>query len=213
MKKILGISDRQGIDLPLQPLDESALLPAKQPSRVVRNHGPARWRILATLAVGWFHGVLLFWDAVPVFAGEVFFLMMGVGLGLAWFILLLTTLGYCSREKVVLVLTIPLVGILGVAGIETDVGLGLRLWLCENQLKQYAANAPPNPQGIHAGERVGLFQVTRMQKSSGAFCLYDNHGFLNRCGIAYVPPGTGPLLGIRMGHRVYGDWYTSWSKF
>ena len=175
------------------------------------GHVLVYWRVLGVLTGGWSFAVLLLWDAA---SDPDLFLLLGPAFGLAWMFLLFATYKSYSRETIGLAFAVPLAGVLVVAALVTGADLKLRLWLCETELKQYAANAPVDPPEFDADKMVGLFLVTGVKKSNSAFCLFGPHGFLNRYGIAYIPVGTGPLPPeIRIQHSIYGDWYTFWWKF
>jgi hypothetical protein len=95
----------------------------------------------------------------------------------------------------------------------TRVGLTLRVALCEPVLTCHIANLPPGTRDYHEPRLVGLFWVHEEQEHQGAVALYTSYGFMNRYGVAYLPPGTSLPRPIRHLQHLYGPWYAFEWKF
>jgi hypothetical protein len=54
---------------------------------------------------------------------------------------------------------------------------------------------------------VGLMRVQETEECEGGVYLYTGNEFLDRVGVAYLPPGTQPAGRIRVDH-LYGPWYS-----
>jgi hypothetical protein len=142
------------------------------------------------------------------------FAAAGLLIGLAWLCVLLIpphlprSAGEACRWA-----SVPLAGLLGLAAVSGP-GLMLRVALCERQLTAYVAGVPPGTGGIHPPKRVGLFSVDETEEYQGIVLLYTDSGFLDRFGVAYVPPGKGPpqVFKVRFSH-LYGPWYRFRWKF
>jgi hypothetical protein len=107
-------------------------------------------------------------------------------------------------------------GSLGLILAFTDVGLMIRIALCEASLSGYAAQIPPNDgNSLHVPQPVGLFLVNGEENYQGIIFLYTSSAFINREGVAYVPPSTLPpsQLPRRRLRHLYGPWYCFTWKF
>jgi hypothetical protein len=99
------------------------------------------------------------------------------------------------------------VGVLGCALLVTDRGLALRVVLSEAALSEYAGAVVAA--GVTDGRpgRVGLFWVDEVSVYDGGVYFYTTWSFLNRHGVAYLPPGTAPAPRISV-QQLYGPWYS-----
>jgi hypothetical protein len=107
-------------------------------------------------------------------------------------------------------------GCLGLVLAFSDVGLMARIALCEPSLSSYAVQVPPgggNP--MHAAQPAGLFLIDGEENYQGIVFLYTSSAFINREGVAYVPPGTvvPPTIPRRRLRHLYGPWYWFSWKF
>jgi hypothetical protein len=93
----------------------------------------------------------------------------------------------------------------------TDLGLMVRLYLCEPQVAAYVAGlAPKTAEFPHEPRAVGLFQVVGTWGSPGGASMQTTTGFLDHRlhGLVYAPGHAGPLVYNK--HRtshLYGPWY------
>jgi hypothetical protein len=60
---------------------------------------------------------------------------------------------------------------------------------------------------------VGLFLVEGIEEFQGAIFLYTSNGFINRYGIAYVPPGTELPPRRFLIKNLSGNWYSFGWRF
>jgi hypothetical protein len=101
-------------------------------------------------------------------------------------------------------------GTLGFLLAVTPVGLMARVALCQRSLERYAGKVlQEGGKEFHQAQLVGLFLVNGEAQERGVALLYTSNGFLNRVGVAYIPPGTEPLPRIPRHHleHLYGPWY------
>jgi hypothetical protein len=101
------------------------------------------------------------------------------------------------------------VGAFGLVIGMTDLGLMVRLFLCERQMIAYTARvAPETTEFQHAPRAVGLFLVDGTQEYQGAVYLYTSGGFLDREGVVYYPRGTNPPQPGRISaDHLFGPWH------
>jgi hypothetical protein len=84
-------------------------------------------------------------------------------------------------------------GCLGVVLALTDVGLAARVALSRPWLEDYARQVPRDKRNSsHEPRWVGLFRVDGTENQGGAVFLYTGTGYLNRYGVAYIPPDERP---------------------
>ncbi len=104
-------------------------------------------------------------------------------------------------------LSAGIAGLLGLLLAFTDVGFMFRVALSERALGAYVATVPSGTKNSsHSNRLVGLFLVDGTEENNGAVVLYTSSGFLDRYGIAYVPPGAIPPSGVSVKH-LFGPWY------
>jgi hypothetical protein len=167
-------------------------------------------RILTVLAWLWLAVALPFLTD----AGCDMFVALGLAaswavLGIIWLVLL--PVGW--RTGWAWLLSAGVAGCLGLVFGLTNLGLVLRVALSESSLAGYAAEVQPD--FLHPPQRVGLFLVDGESTYDGIVFLYTSQGFLNREGLAYVPPGTELPAQIPRHHlrHLYGPWYWACWRF
>jgi hypothetical protein len=131
----------------------------------------------------------------------------GFCIGMTWVLYSVTWPQFLSQPSRKWWLSIPLAGSLGVALLFSNYGLALRIMLCENSLREYIATVPPGQPADGKVQWIGLFRVEEVTEYQGAVYFYTGAGFLDRSGLAYIPPGLLPTPKIRV-HHLYGPWYT-----
>jgi hypothetical protein len=89
----------------------------------------------------------------------------------------------------------------------TDLGLTLRVALCEAALRDYAAKVSAEGVRDEPPRWVGLFQVEEATVFDRGVYLYTSWSFLNRHGVAHLPPGSKPAPRTSLRH-LYGSWYS-----
>jgi hypothetical protein len=98
----------------------------------------------------------------------------------------------------------------------TTIGLQLRIALSESALTDYALQVVKNGgEFSHKPRPVGLFFVDGEEQYEGVVFLYTSQSFINREGVAYVPPGVNAPQQIPR-HRLrplYGPWYICYWLF
>jgi hypothetical protein len=91
----------------------------------------------------------------------------------------------------------------------TDIGLIVRLYLCETQLNAYADTIEPGAvEHFDDPITVGSFHVDETDEYNGVVAVYTCHGFLNRYGIARIPEGASTPPWLRGFRHLYGQWYS-----
>ncbi len=119
-----------------------------------------------------------------------------------------------SRAGKAWYLSAALAGLVGFLFAFTDLGLKLRIALCESRLTAYAANVgPETSETLHGARRVGLFEVDGTEERAGVVLLYTSRSWLNRHGLAYNPQGKQIQGRFRPLQRLYGPWYSFEWKF
>jgi hypothetical protein len=100
-------------------------------------------------------------------------------------------------------------GGLGAALAFTDIGLVARVAVSRPWLDAYARQVAPGTAVAHEPRWVGLFLVEQTEEEAGVVFLYTSRSFLNRNGVAWVPPGQGTTrLGSRHIHDcLHGPWH------
>jgi hypothetical protein len=103
-------------------------------------------------------------------------------------------------------------GVIGLIVAATDLGLVVRLFLCERQLTAYAAAVAPGTSDVlQEPTSVGLFRVDKAEEDRGAVYLYTNS---HQVGLVYFPGGTSPpYRGGMKTHHLYGPWHLFRWKF
>jgi hypothetical protein len=130
----------------------------------------------------------------------------GVTIGVVWVIMSFknwTILWKSARKRW---LSVPLVGVLGFVLAVTQWGFMARTKVSEDRLRTYVEAVRPGT-SQRAPQWVGLFRVEETEEYEGAVYLYTGHAFINRVGLAYMPPGAQPPEGIGVKH-LFDDWYT-----
>jgi hypothetical protein len=107
-------------------------------------------------------------------------------------------------------------GCLGLVLAFSDIGLMIRIALCEPSLSGYAAQIPPGGgKPLHGPRPIGLFLVDGEENYQGIVFLYTSSAFIDREGVAFVPTGTTPPSQIprRRLRHLYGPWHWFSWKF
>ena len=102
--------------------------------------------------------------------------------------------------------SVPFAGALAIGLALTDWGLMLRVALCEAELADYAATVSAEGLPADLPGRVGLFHVDWVTTYDGGVYFYTATSFLNRHGVAHLPPGSKPAPRTFVRH-LYGRWY------
>jgi hypothetical protein len=76
-------------------------------------------------------------------------------------------------------LSIPLAGMIGIALTFGQIGLKIRIALCESSLRDYVEGVPQD-HGDQTHRWVGLFHVDETENFKGAVYCYTSQGFLNQ---------------------------------
>jgi len=84
--------------------------------------------------------------------------------------------------------------------------------ISEESLQSYVASVPAGALPDRTRRWVGLFRVEETEEYGGAIYLYTSHGFLDRHGIAFLPPGTTPAPRMSVRH-LFGPWYNFTWRF
>jgi hypothetical protein len=103
-------------------------------------------------------------------------------------------------------LAVPATAIFGAALQVADVGLTLRVALCEDSLDRFVATVKPGGKGDHEPRWVGLFRVDYVQEYEGGVYLFTSDSFINQNGVAHLPNGAPVAPRMRVRH-LYGPWY------
>ncbi len=166
------------------------------------------WVLIGASWVWFLFALIYFTDVACPF--NVFLVLGGSGLGLGVVWLVLTAVWpHLIRHSVCAVwLTVPAAGLLGSALLLTSWGLLVRVALSETTLRKCAANAAAAG-GVpdEFPEMVGLFWVEDVRVDGGGVYFYTSRSFLNRHGVAYLPPGSASVPRISVCH-LYGSWYS-----
>jgi hypothetical protein len=166
---------------------------------------PLAARVLAGGTWVWLlFAVVHFTDAAcSVFA---FFDVAATGLVLGFLWISFTALDPWLLRRYVW-LSVPFAGALAVGLALTDWGLVLRVALCEADLADCAATVSAGRLPEDLPGRVGLFHVDWVTRYDGGVYFYTSTSFLNRHGVAHLPPGAKPAPRTSIRH-LYGRWYS-----
>jgi len=137
------------------------------------------------------------------------FLAIGVGgiiIGAVWIALSFMWPRLLRRPARKVWLSVPLASLLGLLSLS-NLGLVLRIKLCEGALSEYVANVSANGVPAEPDEWVGLFKVDDTWVYDGGVYLFTSTSFLNHHGVAHLPPGSKPPGRITVRH-LYGSWYS-----
>jgi hypothetical protein len=130
----------------------------------------------------------------------------GGSLGVAWLALTCAKPSLLRPPAGAWWLAVPAAGALGVGLLVTDLGLRLRVALCEDSLSRLVAAVKPGEQD-HEPRWVGLFQVQEVHEYQGGVYLFTSQSWLNRHGVAYLPDGAPVEPRMSVCH-LYGPWYS-----
>jgi hypothetical protein len=170
-------------------------------------------RMLVGLAWLWFLAAMVFLTD-PGCDFRVFLLVgfSGFFIGIMWLVMTILNRSLIFGTVPKRWLSVPLAGILAQLFLVTDWGITLRVRSCEGQLNSYVASVPAGTDD-QTPRWIGLFRIEETVEHDGAVYLYTGHPFIDRAGVAYIPPGTKLAGGIRADRRLHGDWYSFIWKF
>jgi hypothetical protein len=151
--------------------------------------------------------VLFLSEPAHNFVAMLFLGASGLVIGTTWLIFTVVKPQLLSSTSRRWWLTVPLAGGLGVVLLITNWGLALRIALCESTLHNHIAGLSAGSNVQRRPERIGLFRFEEVEEYQGSVYFYTGSGFLNRYGLAYIPPGQRPAPWMSVRH-VYGPWYT-----
>lgn len=159
--------------------------------------------------------------ALPFLTDAACNMFVGMALSAAWLVLAVAWLVLpirpgVTRDDMVWWACAANAGCLGLVLAFTNIGLIARIALSESSLIAHASHvAADGGDFLHDQQLVGLFLVDGEESYQGVVLMYTSQGFLNREGIAYVPPGTPVPTQIprRRLRHLFGCWYTCVWKF
>ena len=168
-------------------------------------------KVFRLIAVAGWLGLLL---AVPVvtdagidFLVFVFLWSVGPMLPIVYFVAaLISHRDFLTVRGCILWLGPPAAGGLIIVLSATGYPLAVRVWLSERSLLAHAADVAAGVTDGNEPQCVGLFHVRETWSRKGADFFYTRSGWLDKEGIAHIPPGTPPISRIRATHLT-GDWY------
>jgi hypothetical protein len=174
------------------------------------------WSVISIIAAAW----LWFLAALPFFTDAacdffVFFVLgfAGVLIGISW-LTLTSALPRLRRPPTLWWwLSVPMVGILACVLLASDWPFALRVALSERALQRHVDAFPRDTPPDRVPRWVGLLHVNETEESDGAVFIYTSTSYLNRHGVAHIPPGSNPMLKIVRRQHLYGDWYKFEWKF
>lgn len=118
-----------------------------------------------------------------------------------------------SRPSKLLWFAIPIITLLPLALSTTNYGLAFRLWLCEDEIREFAESARSGNESISpvsAGRAVGLFHICWTTANGSEMTLITTRGLYENCGISYWPEGLPNGSGDEYQH-LFGPWYRFYS--
>ncbi len=171
------------------------------------------------LAVAWFSSNVVI-DISP---------LLGLGLGglilaglwlLRLFILIVRGIAGChdskrTRRQWIAWCIVPMMGLLGVVLIYTQITLQLRFSLSENALTKYVQRVPSQQEkeSWSSGKWVGLYQVRETERVGDCVRFATTSACMDTAGFAYFPQGIPPKDGEDYYRHFRGPWwiwYQSW---
>jgi hypothetical protein len=168
---------------------------------------------MVTLASLWLLAVVPFFsDAACNSFLTLLFLGSGALLGLFWVAVSIGRPSLLRPPAAKWWFMVPIAGLMGLFLLVSDRDLALRVWLCEEVLQNRVddVNSGNNPE--RAPGWVGLFHVDDTRCYDGGTYLYTSSSFINRHGVAHVPPGCQPMPRTRI-KQLYGPWYSFESRY
>jgi hypothetical protein len=162
------------------------------------------WLLVCAGWVWFLFAVVYFTDAACSFTAFLAVASSGVFLGFLW--MSFSTLVPRLLRRYVW-LSVPFAGALAAGLALTDWGLTLRVALCEAELADYVAKVSAGGLPENAPGRVGLFHVDEVTTYDGGVYFYTSRSFLNRHGVAHLPPGAKSAPRTSVSH-LCGRWYS-----
>ena len=164
-------------------------------------------RVIVVVSWIWLAAAVPFFsDAGISFGLWLLFAGSGVLLAFAWLNLSIFESGLWQSSTRWWWGSVPIAIALGLFLQITDRDLDLRVSLCEGSLEKYVAGMPVGNSRDRTSRWVGLFHVEETEQFEGAVYLYTTQGFLDRHGIAFIPPGV-QAVGRKRVQHLHGSWY------
>ena len=179
---------------------EIAAIEASNSLLVVRLYSAAAWL--------WFAVASVFFSD-PAQDVICWLLLAGLGglLGLTWLVVTKSEPSLLRRPFRVWWLSVPVAYALGSTFLMTELGVAVRVALCEKSLNRFVADVTPETK-LNQTRWVGLFQVERVSECEGGVYLFTgSSGLLSSSGVAHIPTGTKIAQSMWV-HHLYGEWYS-----
>jgi hypothetical protein len=173
-------------------------------------------RVLGVIASLWVVLAIPFLtDTGYYFLTAFFFLGSGFLLTLIWLIIVIISRSNIRNWAEVAWCCLTPYALIVALLATTDLALAVRVAISENSLTQYISTVPAGTCAPVPKQFVGLFWVSETQECQGSVVLFTSAcGFMNRSGLAYIPPGSRiPPGKWREVRRVYRNWYRFEWKF
>jgi len=135
----------------------------------------------------------------------------GIIVGAVWIALSVMWPRLLRRPARKVWLSVPLAGVLGLL-LLSDLGLALRVRLCEGALSEYVAEVSANGVPAERHQWVGLFKIDDTWVYDGGVYLFTSTSLIDQHGVAHLPPGSKPPSRITVSH-LYGLWFSFKWKF
>jgi hypothetical protein len=108
---------------------------------------------------------------------------------------------------------VPAIGLLAAVLAVTNVGLTIRVWLSDAELREFAeAVIADHDHRKTTPRRVGLLVVRSAGVEGRQVYLQTASGFLDVAGVVYCPDGDVPLYADRHS-QLFGPWWWFWEDF
>lgn len=175
-------------------------------ARVVIIAAGCLWFVLATLIAS---------DSPPgSLASALILLLFGFPTAVAWIIYSIAWPGvFRAWWRGLVWLTVPAIPFFASVGFSTGWPMAVRVWLCEEEVREYAESVPASPDDafprFDRPERVGTFDVYSADELHGVMMLTTGYEWFDSGGIIYAPdglPGERTGLPLKVRH-LYGPWY------
>lgn len=146
---------------------------------------------------------------------QVFLVLGGGTIALAWIGVSIAQPQVFDTPRVCLRwCAVPAIGLLAAVLATTNVGLMVRVWLSEAELRDFAEQVIADPDHSKTvPRRVGLLTVDRVWADERQIRIYTApSGFLDCAGVMYCPDGDEPRSPGRHAH-LFGPWWWYWERF
>lgn len=159
------------------------------------------------LAWLWFFGVIIYSSGNSDFKLFTSLALGGVCLAIIWIVLSSLKWAILWQNARKQWFSVPVAGVLGlVLCMNSHWMVKARVMISENRMRDYVAGVAPGTVDRRM-QWIGLMLVEETEEYEGGVYLYTGHEFINRVGVAYLPPDTKPAGRIRVEH-LYGNWYS-----